>query len=276
MVECRAPSRTFPIHTPTVSTCHQDLVEAVCGRRLDAAFQPIVDLANTRVAGLEALARPSPTPSFQTPTELFDKAEQLGMLWMLEDALRRATFRAASPWPDDLLLFLNTTPDVVTSPQFADVLLDAAIAIGGLTPERLVIEITERASDSHFTEIRRAVHALRERGVQIALDDVGAGSNGLNRIAQIRPNWLKLDRGLIVGIDRDPMRRHLVRSLVDFASSAGVRVIAEGIERRAELSSVVELGVEYAQGFLIGCPTSRSAASSSGAVTRTLAALARC
>lgn len=272
----KATAWTLPSPLPSVSDAHQDLVDAICGRRLGAAFQPIVDLTLGRLAGVEALVRPRPTPSFRTPTELFDRAEQLGMLWMLEDAIRRATFRAATPWPDGTLLFLNTMPDVVIHPAFADTLLDAAMEIADLGPERLVIEITERSSEAHFTRIRHAVEELRGRGVQIALDDVGAGSNGLNRITQVRPNWLKLDRELIAGIDTDPIRQHLVRSLVDFAQSAGVGVIAEGIEKRAELSTVVSLGVSHAQGFLIGCPTNRRAATDAGAVNRTLAALARC
>lgn len=269
------PAWGVPRPVTSVSDAHQDLVDTITGRRLGAAFQPIVNLERGRLTGVEALVRPSPTPSFSNPTELFDRAEQLGLLWMLEDAIRRATFRAAVPWPDDTLLFLNTTPDVVAHPSFADALLDAADQIGELPPERLVIEITERSSEAHFTRIQRSVETLRARGVQIALDDVGAGSNGLNRITQVRPNWLKIDRELIAGIDADPMRQHLVRSLVDFATSAGVGVIAEGIERRAELSTVVSLGVSHAQGFLIGCPSNRRAAIDSGVVNRTLAVLAR-
>ena len=259
-----------------ISQSHQDLIDAIQGRRLGAAFQPIVDLTRSRILGVEALVRPRPTASFSTPSELFDRAEQLGLLWSLEDAIRRATFRAASPWPEATLLFLNTTPDVMAHPMFADALLDAASEIADLSPDRLVIEITERAADTHLSRVREASDLLRSRGVQIALDDVGAGENGLKRITQVRPDWLKLDREMISGIDRDPIRQHLVRSLVDFASSAGVGVIAEGIERRAELSTVVSLGVEYAQGFLIGCPSSRQNATDCGAVDRTLAALAQC
>lgn len=258
-----------------VTMAHLDLIETISMRRLTPAFQPIVDLAKTRVAGLEALARPTPTPSFQTPAELFDRAQELGMLWAVEDAMRRATFRAASPWPDDLLLFLNTTPDVLAHQGFADALLDAASSIGGLAAENIVIEITERSADAQFSAMNRSIERLRSEGVQIALDDVGAGSNGLNRITQLRPAWLKLDRGLISGIDQDPIRRELVRSLVDFASRSDVRVIGEGVERRAELSTLVELGVGYAQGFLIGCPASKRAASDGAVVTRTLSALAR-
>lgn len=267
---------SFAKPTTSIAVAHHDLVEAIGGRRMSAAFQPIVDLSAGRLEGVEALVRPAPTPSFSTPSELFDRAEQLGMLWMLEDAIRRVTFRAAMPWPDDVLLFLNTTPDVAGHPAFADALLDSAGEIAGIGAERLVIEITERASETHFAQVRRAVDKLRERGVQIALDDVGAGSNGLNRISQLRPSWLKLDRELITGIESDPMRRHLVRSMVAFAEDAGVHVIAEGVERRAELGVIVELGITHVQGFLIGCPAARSVAMDAGAVRRTLAALAKC
>lgn len=275
MGDLSAPSWKRAFGSASITSVHQDLIEAIQGRQLGAAFQPIVDLTRSRIMGVEALVRPRPTPSFSTPIELFDRAEQLGLLWSLEDAIRRATFRAASPWPDGTLLFLNTTPDVVAHQAFTDALLDAAWEIAGLLPDRLVIEITERSSETHLSRVREAVERLRARGVGIALDDVGAGENGLKRITQVRPDWLKLDRELIAGIDRDPMRQHLVRSLVDFASSAGVGVIAEGVERRAELSTVVSLGVEHAQGFLIGCPSDRRNATDACAVDRTLAALAR-
>jgi EAL domain-containing protein (putative c-di-GMP-specific phosphodiesterase class I) len=261
--------------TVSVSDAHQDLVDAIQGRRLGTAFQPIVDLVRGRILGVEALVRPRPTPSFSTPAELFDRAEQLGLLWILEDAIRRATFRAANPWPEATLLFLNTTPDVIAHESFPDTLLDAASEIAELSPDRLVIEITERSTETNLSRVRDAIDVLRSRGVQIALDDVGAGENGLKRITQVRPDWLKLDRGLIAGIDSDPVRQHLVRSLVDFASSTGVGVIAEGIERRAELSMIVSLGVGHAQGFLIGCPSNRRAATDAGAVNRTIAALAQ-
>lgn len=270
-----APSWNRSFGTVSICDAHQDLVDAIQGRRLGTAFQPIVDLVRGRILGVEALVRPRPTPSFRTPAELFDRAEQLGLLWILEDAIRRATFRAAHPWPEGTLLFLNTTPDVIAHESFPDTLLDAASQIADLTPDRLVIEITERAADTHLSRVRDAVDVLRARGVQIALDDVGAGENGLKRITQVHPDWLKLDRGLIAGIDADPVRQHLVRSLVDFASSTGVGVIAEGIERRAELSTVVALGVSCAQGFLIGCPSNRRAATDAGPVNRTIAALAR-
>lgn len=271
----RAPSWNRSFGTVSISDAHQDLVDTIQGRHLGTAFQPIVDLVRGRILGVEALVRPRPTPSFRTPAELFDRAEQLGLLWILEDAIRRATFRAAHPWPEGTLLFLNTTPDVIAHESFPETLLDAASQIADLTPDRLVIEITERAADTHLSRVRDAVNVLRARGVQIALDDVGAGENGLKRITQVHPDWLKLDRGLIAGIDSDPVRQHLVRSLVDFASSTGVGVIAEGIERRAELSTVVALGVSCAQGFLIGCPSNRRAATDPGPVNRTIAALAR-
>lgn len=272
----KVPVWAFPKQRSSVATAHHDLVDAITGRRMAAAFQPIVNIVEGRIAGVEALVRPAPTPSFSTPTELFDRAEELGMLWMLEEAIRRVTFRAAAPWPEGVLLFLNTTPDVAGHPAFAEALLSAAEEIAGLGPERLVIEITERASEARFAEVRRAVDELRERGVQIALDDVGAGSNGLNRISQLRPNWLKLDRELISGIESDTMRQGLVRSMVSFAEEAGIHVIAEGIERKAELGAIVELGITHVQGFLIGCPSTRHAAVDVGAVTRTLEALGKC
>lgn len=223
-----------------------------------AAFQPILNLKTGEVRAYEALTRMLPGSKFRHPGELFDAAEQAGMLWDLELVTRRATLRAAADWPAGVQLFLNCTPQVIADDRFAETLLGEVDEIEGLTPRRIVLEVTERSENQHVEGLHRQALVLQQHGFQLAIDDVGAGTSGLNRIMLLRPNWLKLDRELVADIDRDPVRTNLVRFLTHFARLSGVSIIGEGVERPAELERLIGLGVHCAQGFLIGRPGEHS------------------
>ncbi|MCU0689521.1 MAG: EAL domain-containing protein [Phycisphaerales bacterium] len=148
----------------------------------------------------------------------------------------------------------NSTPEVFCDKRFVDSLYRAVRDIPGLTPSRIVLEITERGGADDLERIAEQVTELKALGFQIAIDDVGAGTSGLNRIMMLRPHWLKLDRELVSNIDSNRYKLNLIRFMIHFARLSGVNVIAEGIERREELDTLIELGVKYVQGFLIGKP----------------------
>ncbi|MFO0833967.1 MAG: GGDEF domain-containing protein [Phycisphaerales bacterium] len=222
-----------------------------------AAFQPIVDVTMGTIAGYEALTRPGPGNPFGNPGQLFDWAEQNNVLWETEGVTRGVSIEAATQWPAGVQLFLNNSPQVFADPRFADALLESVRRTPGLTPSRIVLEITERSDQQHVDGLELQLRKLREAGFQIAIDDVGAGTSGLNRIMALRPDWLKIDRELVEGIDQDRVKQNLMRFFVHFARLSGVRLIAEGIERREELVTLIELGVTYAQGFYLGKPGSR-------------------
>ncbi|MEM7623318.1 MAG: EAL domain-containing protein, partial [Planctomycetota bacterium] len=187
--------------------------------------------------------------------ELFDSAEDLNMLWDLECAARIAAIRTAeSILPEDALLFLNCTPEVFIDERFPRRLASDLKNAPGIDPDRVVVEITERSSEQISSELFAACEHVRSLGFQTAIDDVGAGSSGLNRLTGLTPNWLKLDRELIDGIDHDPVRLNLVRFMLNFARVSGASLIAEGIERPEELETLTRLGVPYAQGFLLARP----------------------
>lgn len=224
---------------------------------IGSVFQPVVDLRHGQITGFEALSRPDASSGFANAGELFDAAERASRLWPLEDAARAATSAAAQDWPAGTLLFLNCSPQVFTDPRFCDSMLDMAHRTCGLCPSRVVLEITERSDQQFVDGMEEQVRLLRSHGFQIALDDVGAGASGLNRMLALRPHWLKLDRALVAGIDTDRVRQNLVRFLVHFSRISGVKVVAEGIERREELATLMDLGVLYGQGFYLGRPGRR-------------------
>ena len=184
------------------------------------------------------------------------------------------TFAAAAEWPDDALLFLNSSPPVFGGASFIELIHEDLKRIGNLDPRRIVLEITERADLGLSENLDLRALELRERGFQIALDDVGAGTSGLNRIMSLRPNRLKLDLELISGIDVDPFKQNLIRFFVRFSKLSNMALIGEGIEREEELAMLIELGVTHGQGFYLARPNSELPRIDSR-VSRTVISLSR-
>ncbi|MEZ6242857.1 MAG: EAL domain-containing protein [Phycisphaerales bacterium] len=241
-------------HTQDGATGRESVLAAVERRQLEARFQPIVDLRRGEIAAYEALTRPSPESGFSNPLAFFDEAERTGVLWEVEEATRGIAFDAAARWPAGVLLFMNCSPQVIADPRFVESLREGLSRAGGVPPSRVVLEITERSDAQADTTIVEQVDRLRDEGFQIAIDDVGAGTSGLTRIMSIRPSWLKVDRELIEHIHEDRSKQNLLRFLLHFARLSGVRLVAEGIECYEELSTLLELGVPYGQGYLLGRP----------------------
>lgn len=243
--------------TIDVDRLRAQLDATVLAGAVSAAFQPIVDLKYAEIAGFETLTRLGDSSEFKTPAELFDAAEKAGELWNIEAVTRRVSLDAAARWPAGSKLFLNTTPQVFSDPRFCSELLRAVRATPGLSPTRIVLEITERSAHHHDNSLDEQVRMVKAAGFEVAIDDVGAGTSGLNRIMALRPHWLKLDRELIENIAHDRVRQNLIRFFLRFATLSGVRLIAEGIEREDELATLMELGVVYGQGYFLARPGAR-------------------
>lgn len=211
-------------------------------------YQPIVSWSRRTVFAYEALARSS-EPVLAHPAALFDAAERLSRLPELGRAIRAdcaETFALADP---GVRLFVNAHP--------AD-LQDAAL-YGTEEPlrrlaSRVVIEITERARIDDIVDLRDRIHALRSAGFRIAIDDIGAGYAGLNSFALTHPEFVKLDMALVREIDRSPTKQRVARMLVELCGDLGIAVIGEGVETVAERDTLVSLGCDLLQGYLLARP----------------------
>lgn len=213
-----------------------------CG--LEAALQPIVDLATGRVVGAEALARFSDRRS---PDVHFAEAEDRGVLTELELAAVRTALSRLHELPASAYLTINVSPTTAISPRLAAI-LDPAPA------DRVVLELTEHAPVEDYPTLEAALASLRARGMRIAVDDAGAGFASMRHVLALRPDVLKLDVSITHGISGDVRRRELVRALVAFSRATGCTLVAEGIETEAELEAVRALGVRCGQGFRLGRP----------------------
>ena len=217
------------------------------GEGLSIAVQPIVDVETGRPHAYEALARFS-TRGGQGPLHWFALADEFGMRAELELACLREALTLTSSLPRGARLSVNLSAPLLGDPRTAG-LLD-----GCSEPGSLIVEVTEETLVRHEATAARATAELRERGMGIAVDDVGAGYSGLSQLATLRPTYLKLDRVLVRGIDSDPGRAALMHALADYARDTGGLLVAEGVETPEELASVRASGAPLVQGFLLARP----------------------
>jgi diguanylate cyclase (GGDEF)-like protein len=151
-------------------------------------------------------------------------------------------------------LFVNVSPDTIyEEPQFALRFLEYARA-EGMAPDRCVIELTEESLLEDYARLRSTLQRLREAGCAIAIDDLGAGSSGLRTWSELKPDYVKIDRYFVSGIDADATKLEFVRSILDMGRAMGCRVIAEGVETERECRELVDLGLDRLQGHLFGRP----------------------
>jgi EAL domain-containing protein (putative c-di-GMP-specific phosphodiesterase class I) len=213
---------------------------------MDIEFQPIFDLLDCRIVSLEALARFWTEP-MRPPSAWFAEATAVGLGVELELAAIRAALLRLDEFPADVAIALNVSPTTALDPRFCELLVDVA--------ERVVIEITEHAQVDDYDALRVALAPLRERGAQLAIDDVGAGFANLRHILRLAPDIVKLDLSLTQEIARDPAREALASSLVGFAGGVGASIVAEGISSDEDLALLRTLGVDYGQGFHLARPS---------------------
>lgn len=213
------------------------------------AFQPIVSWSTREVFAYEALVR-SRARELASPPALFDAAERLDRLTDLGRTIRRTTVRDATGAGVAVpLLFVNLHPHDLRD----DTLFTVADPLAPLA-ERVVFEVTERASLDDIPDAITRVASLRARGFRVALDDLGAGYAGLTSFAQLLPDFVKLDMSLVRGIDGHAAKQRLVASMIAVCRDLGMELIAEGVETAAERDTLVALGANLLQGYLFAKP----------------------
>lgn len=209
-----------------------------------SVFQPAVDIHRRTVVGYEALTR---FTDGTRPDLRFAQAAAAGLGLELEAATMDSALRSARVLPKGCWLSLNASPELILEHDRLAGLLP--VAAGRPT----VLEVTEHAVVEDYEALREAVATLGQ-GVQIAVDDAGAGFASLRHVIELKPDFVKLDIGLIRGVDEDGARQALVAGMVHFASVTGCALVAEGIETQEELDALGRLGIPLGQGFLLGRP----------------------
>lgn len=223
-----------------------DLKSAIRDRAVYVEYHPIVVATTREIFGYEALARGA-MRSLRSPEVMFDVAAEADLIWELSRLCRdRAIEGMDTRLEAGQLLFLNVDPHDFSDPAFTEK--------GVTDPSRVVIEITERTAIKDYPKFRERLKTFREHGFRFAVDDAGSGYAGLGSIANLEPDFIKLDISLITGIDTNFIKQNLVQTMVRFANDHGAMVIAEGVERAEEFAAVQELGVHLVQGFFLHRP----------------------
>ncbi|MGP0004648.1 MAG: EAL domain-containing protein [Acidimicrobiales bacterium] len=224
-----------------------DLVNLIDTERVDVACQPIIDLRGGDCLGVEALAR-FPEP-FGRPDQTFADAEDVGLGLELERLAIRQAWKIL-PWlrPEQFLA-INVSPSALLE------LATRAHKRNDLPLASLVVEITEQSIVHSYADLRNVLAPLRRDGLRIAIDDAGAGYASFHHIVELRPDFIKVDRSLVDGLADDHARRVAVSAFILLSLDLEATVVAEGVESPRDLVALCDLGVQAAQGYLLGRPS---------------------
>ncbi len=225
-----------------------------------SVYQPIVSLtsAHAPTIGYEALLRAvGPDGDLIPPDKLFASAASAGWLHVLDRVGRTTALRGTSGWLGDAQLFVNFVPTTIYRPEVCLRTTEEAAEKAGLRMDQLVFEVTESEQIADVSHLTRVFDYYRAKGCRVALDDLGSGFSSLNKLVQLRPDVVKLDKQLVQGLP-EPVNCAVVAAIVQMVHSYGGVVLAECIETYEQALSAQDLGVDLGQGWYYGRPEPRT------------------
>jgi EAL domain-containing protein (putative c-di-GMP-specific phosphodiesterase class I) len=230
------------------------LQDVLLGQQVTSVFQPIMGLQHATIHGFEALSRGPAGTQQHSPLNMFAAALACDLTFELDQHCRRRALRTGCALPPPYRLFINVVPTSMYDPDFQGASLIRLLEGLGLSPERIVLEVSEGYAIESYPVFVEALQNFTQLGFSIAIDDVGAGNSGLEAIAHLNPRYLKFDMQLVRGIDASHVKREMARALKTFADKMDSKIIAEGIETEGEKQALIELGIDFGQGYLLGRP----------------------
>ncbi len=233
-----------------------DLQRALIEQQFAIEYQPVVDLATSRVTAVEALVRWWRGSVFVPPDQFLGPAEDTGLIvplgeWILRESCREVAAWRASSW--DIGLSLNLSARQITAPRFVET-VEEALAESGLPASALTLEVIEEMLVEDAEETIKRLSELRALGVRLAIDDFGTGYASLAFLRQLPVDMIKIDPSFVSGLGRDDTLTLLTRTIVRLGHDLGLVVVAEGIERPEQLELLREMGCTRGQGFLVARP----------------------
>ncbi len=220
--------------------------------RLSYHFQPIIRADTAEIFAYEALMRPDAGEEL-SPLKILKYADYLGRLSDVEKATFDNVLRILKEKKDALSrgrkIFINSIPGHMIKAEELEDLINAV----GKSPDTIVVELTEHAelTDEELDSLK---NVLSDAGVQTAVDDYGTGYSNVANLLRYMPDYVKIDRQLLSGIQDSPQKQHFVKDIVEFSHDNGILALAEGVETPEELNTVLDLGVDYIQGYYIAKP----------------------
>ena len=238
------------------------LVEVLRAQSIYSVFQPIVRVSEPgggalpEVFGYECLMRGSHNGQTVAPDVMLQMARGADLLFQLDLAARRSALVGAGQHNIKAKVFINFSPNSIYDPWHCLRSTVNTVEEVGLSRDQVIFEITESERLPAVKHLKRIMEFYREEGFQVALDDVGAGYSSLNVLVELKPDFVKLDMGLVRDVDRDKSKAIVARNLIETVKELELATIAEGVERIEELDWVRERGADFAQGYLFARPAS--------------------
>lgn len=223
-------------------------------RGLHPVYQPILDVRNNNYLAFEALIRGPEDSALHTPAALFAAAAAANATHQFEWLAVETAILQFAEQHCALRLFVNMSIGCLYASRTRLVAVRQDLLRLGVPPSRIVIELTENESVTDFADLQKVLQEFRRIGIQIAMDDMGEGFSNLRMWSEVRPEFVKIDRHFVSGIDTDPLKRHFVRAMNEIADACGSALIAEGVETAAQLAVLTDIGIPYLQGFGIARP----------------------
>ena len=249
----------------TRQALEQELRSALARDQLRLVYQPQARMSDQVVDGFEALVRwDHPTEGPISPDRFIPIAEESGLILELgEWVLRKACAQAAS-WSGAETISVNVSAVQLHDNSLPE-LVHVVLIETGLSPARLELEITETALIKNAPQALHVLRRLKALGVRIAMDDFGTGFSSLSNLRNFPIDTIKIDGSFVHGVDRDEQSATIVRAVLGLGGGLGMKVIAEGVETRAEENFLIDEGCAYAQGYLYGSPAKAPAPASAKA-----------
>jgi diguanylate cyclase (GGDEF)-like protein len=223
-------------------------------KQIRTVYQPIYSLRTGCLLGYEALSRGPEGSNFEYPTDLFAVADNFQCLQELENLCHTTAIMNIGANCEDVLLFLNINPLVLNRNNYETGLIHNLIQDSHLKNLNVVLELTERTQIFDYAELRDNLSYYRQQGFMIAIDDTGSGYSSLAAIAELQPEFVKIDMSLVRDVNKSPVKKAMLETLTGFCSKINARIICEGIETEEELKALCGIGCDYGQGFLLGQP----------------------
>ncbi len=232
----------------------RDLRSALRGHQFFLVYQPIFALDKNSIVGCEALLRwRHPTLGVKLPEKFVDILEETGLINQTGDWIFLETCKTAVSWPENMRVAVNVSAIQLRHARILSSVVDA-LAVSGLSPERLEIEITETAVIDDSEQVLSNLNALRELGVRIALDDFGTGYSSLTYLRKVSPDSIKIDASFVREVMTNSHSRSIVKSLINLSRDLDINVVAEGIETAEQLHFLLSYHCAEGQGHFIGEP----------------------
>ena len=230
------------------------LLDIILRERVITAYQPILALKERTVLGFEALSRGPRASGLEGADALFGAADRHHLHIELDRLCRRRALLSSARIPSTAKIFVNTLPATIRDPEFRGRALIDFLDKAQVSPDRIVLEITEKLVIENYHLFREAMAYFTDLGMSFAVDDVGAGYSGLESIARLKPQFLKIDTGLVRDVHSSLVNREMVKAIIAMGEGIGSTVIAEGIQTDDEANALHKMGIDWGQGYLLARP----------------------